>query len=82
MFCCTLNYYQKPREGEWIREYFFIGHDVKSVIAWRTSSPTSSEAEELSVRCDEEPSEAQIYEYMHYLQAIEWDEEKAKSEMK
>jgi hypothetical protein len=81
MFFRTLNYYQEPREGEWIREYIFIGHGVKSVIAWGTCSLTSDEAW-FSVRCDEEPSEALISGYRNHLREIKWDEEKAKSGMK
>lgn len=32
----------------------------------------------VGLRCDQEPSQAQISEYASFLQRIEWDEEEAK----
>jgi hypothetical protein len=54
---------------------------VKSVIVWTTKSPNSRKDDLYSLRSDEAPSGAQISKYQEYLQEIEWDEEKAKSEM-
>ncbi|KAF7770787.1 hypothetical protein Agabi119p4_6761 [Agaricus bisporus var. burnettii] len=69
-------------EGEWVREYFIIGHGLKSVILWRTESPISGYQAAYSLRCDKEPSEEQMSAYQEYLQNIRWDEEAAKLEMK
>jgi hypothetical protein len=67
-------------DGEWLREYFFIGHGVKSVIVWRTKSKWGGRL--FALRCDQAPSEAQISEYGHCLREIKWDEVRAKAEMK
>jgi hypothetical protein len=69
-------------EDEWIREYFFIGHGVKSVMVWTTKASGSDTNRVFSVRSDEEPPEAQISQYQDFLQDIDWDEGKAELEMK
>ncbi|XP_006461549.1 hypothetical protein AGABI2DRAFT_178660 [Agaricus bisporus var. bisporus H97] len=62
-------------EGEWHREFLFIGHDSKSVIAWRTQSPRGWYSHFL--RSDQEPTEAQISEYRLALHTLKWNEEEA-----
>jgi hypothetical protein len=59
-----------------------MGHGVKSVIIWRTKSPLTWEERVLSLRSDQEPSQAQIFKSAKYLRIIGWDEVRAKLEMK
>ncbi|XP_006457631.1 hypothetical protein AGABI2DRAFT_189090 [Agaricus bisporus var. bisporus H97] len=72
--------YRLP-DGQWNREYFFIGHGAKSVIVWRTKSATSYLDQAFTLRCDVEPSQVQIRKYQEYLLRIKWDEGRAKLEM-
>ncbi|XP_006461556.1 hypothetical protein AGABI2DRAFT_118433 [Agaricus bisporus var. bisporus H97] len=69
-------------DGQWIRNYFIIGHGIKSVIVWTTKSPFTRGRVTCSLRSDKEPSDAQISRYQEYLRKFGWDEEKAKLEMK
>ncbi|XP_006463959.1 hypothetical protein AGABI2DRAFT_120766 [Agaricus bisporus var. bisporus H97] len=63
--------------GEWVREYFFIGHGLKSVIAWRTMSSRSDFQCTHSLRSDQEPTETQISIYRIDLDELGWNEEEA-----
>ncbi|KAF7770211.1 hypothetical protein Agabi119p4_6185 [Agaricus bisporus var. burnettii] len=69
-----LRYY--PPKFEWNREFLFIGYGVKSVIAWRTTSPHGQCMH--SLRSDREPTEAQISAYRKKLDdLLKWNEEEA-----
>jgi hypothetical protein len=61
---------------------FFIGRGVKSVIVWITKPSGSDEYCILSVSSDQAPFQVQISKYQDVLQEIDWDEGKAKLEMK
>ncbi|KAF7770813.1 hypothetical protein Agabi119p4_6787 [Agaricus bisporus var. burnettii] len=63
--------------NEWYREFLFIGHGLKSVIAWRTKSPDLVVGVMHSLRSDQEPTEAQISQYRGDLDQIKWNEEEA-----
>ncbi|XP_006460559.1 hypothetical protein AGABI2DRAFT_220620 [Agaricus bisporus var. bisporus H97] len=62
-------------QDEWNREYLFIGHGIKTVIAWRTASPHGQWLH--SLRSDQEPTEAQIFKYCVDLYNLKWNEEEA-----
>ncbi|XP_006461513.1 hypothetical protein AGABI2DRAFT_118395 [Agaricus bisporus var. bisporus H97] len=68
--------YYLPRD-EWMREYFFMGHGLKSVVVWRTTPGGSQRQQMHSLRSDQEPTEGQISEYRSDLVDLEWNEEKA-----
>jgi hypothetical protein len=59
-----------------------MGHGVKSVIVWRTKSPASPIRLPYSLHCDSKNYEAHKSNYAMYLRNIQWDEKKAKQEMK
>lgn len=52
------------------------------MIVWGTQSAVSSRWWPFSLRCDQEPSEEQISIYAEFLESVEWDDEKARLEMK
>ncbi|KAF7770819.1 hypothetical protein Agabi119p4_6793 [Agaricus bisporus var. burnettii] len=62
---------------EWTREFFFIGHGLKSVIVWRTKSGHSHRQPVYSLRSDQEPTEAEISKYRDNLDELKWNEEEA-----
>ncbi|KAF7770782.1 hypothetical protein Agabi119p4_6756 [Agaricus bisporus var. burnettii] len=62
-------------EGEWGREYLFIGHGLKSVIGWRTASPHGQCIH--SLRSDQEPTQTQMSDYRQELRNLKWNEEEA-----
>ncbi|EKM81463.1 hypothetical protein AGABI1DRAFT_105043 [Agaricus bisporus var. burnettii JB137-S8] len=64
-------------DDEWNREYLFIGHGLKSVIAWRTKSGGSNDQRAHSLRSDQEPTDAQISAYRDALRDMNWNEEEA-----
>ncbi|EKM81451.1 hypothetical protein AGABI1DRAFT_89921 [Agaricus bisporus var. burnettii JB137-S8] len=66
---------------EWMRDYLFMGHGLKSVIAWRTKPVGSVAGYMHSLRSDKEPTEAQISQYRDVLHHKKWNEEEAASAM-
>jgi hypothetical protein len=59
-----------------------MGYAVKSAIVWTTKPATSKYLAVFSLSGEQEPSPDQKTVYKSYLQYAEWDEEKAKLEMK
>ncbi|XP_006459710.1 hypothetical protein AGABI2DRAFT_116669 [Agaricus bisporus var. bisporus H97] len=64
-------------DDEWNREYFFIGHGLKSAFVWRTKPGGSGKQGVHSIRSDQEPTEAHISQYRNDLDELEWNEEEA-----
>ncbi|KAF7770227.1 hypothetical protein Agabi119p4_6201 [Agaricus bisporus var. burnettii] len=62
----------------WARDYFLIGHGVKSVVVLMTKSPAQWVQRIHSFHSDKEPSEEQISKFNHDLKELKWDEEKAR----
>ncbi|EKM81459.1 hypothetical protein AGABI1DRAFT_111777 [Agaricus bisporus var. burnettii JB137-S8] len=62
----------------WARDYYLIGHGVKSVVVLMTKSPAQWVQRIHSFHSDKEPSEEQISKFNHDLKELKWDEEKAR----
>ncbi|XP_006457922.1 hypothetical protein AGABI2DRAFT_215957 [Agaricus bisporus var. bisporus H97] len=62
---------------EWHRDFFFIGHGLKSVIAWTTKPIGPFVGAMHYLRSDQEPTEAQISKYRDDLRSFKWNEEEA-----
>lgn len=64
------------RQQLWTRQYYFIGHGIKSAIVWGTTAHNTGTVHALNG--DGAPSEAQLSKYQKFLDDIGWREEDAK----